>query len=79
MQEGFGWTNGVILWILDRFGSNLTAPVQCLRISTEVYAKSERKNEYYFVEKNSHVKSSNRLVVLALSIMLKACLLFKMF
>eukprot|EP01059_Diplonema_ambulator_P021207 TRINITY_DN3524_c0_g2_i3.p1 TRINITY_DN3524_c0_g2~~TRINITY_DN3524_c0_g2_i3.p1 ORF type:complete len:612 (+),score=115.43 TRINITY_DN3524_c0_g2_i3:321-2156(+) len=30
VQEGFGWTNGVALWILDRFGSQLAdAPTVC--------------------------------------------------
>lgn len=29
VQEGFGWTNGVILWTLKTFGPKLTAPRVC--------------------------------------------------
>ncbi|KAG5455355.1 MAG: hypothetical protein BJ554DRAFT_5254 [Olpidium bornovanus] len=31
VQEGFGWSNGVVLWILDEFALrlNLTAPESC--------------------------------------------------
>ena len=25
LQEGFGWTNGVVLDLLDRYGQNLTS------------------------------------------------------
>ena len=27
VQEGFGWSNGVILWMLNQFGSVLHAPI----------------------------------------------------
>ncbi|KAJ2167443.1 hypothetical protein IW139_001083 [Coemansia sp. RSA 353] len=27
VQDGFGWTNGVLLWVLDKFGHVLSAPV----------------------------------------------------
>lgn len=29
VQEGFGWTNGVLLWILNRYGGKLLAPEHC--------------------------------------------------
>ncbi len=32
VQEGFGWTNGVILWILKTFGNDLNVPTQCISV-----------------------------------------------
>lgn len=29
VQEGFGWSNGVLLWMLREFPGNLTAPLHC--------------------------------------------------
>lgn len=29
VQNGFGWTNGVVLELLDQFGHHLKAPIQC--------------------------------------------------
>lgn len=29
VQEGFGWSNGVLLWMLREFSGNLTAPEHC--------------------------------------------------
>lgn len=29
VQEGFGWTNGVVLWTLKRYGSRLKLPKSC--------------------------------------------------
>ena len=31
VQEGFGWTNGVALWILNNYGLNMTAPDSCIK------------------------------------------------
>ena len=35
VQEGFGWTNGVILFLLQQFGDRLKAPVKCPRYPIE--------------------------------------------
>lgn len=32
VQEGFGWTNGLILWILKHYGRELTLPNNCDKI-----------------------------------------------
>ncbi|KAJ2321819.1 hypothetical protein IWW52_000493 [Coemansia sp. RSA 2704] len=32
VQAGFGWTNGVLIWTLDKFGPQLTAP-KCLNLN----------------------------------------------
>ena len=29
VQDGFGWTNGVILWMLERYGDALRVPDEC--------------------------------------------------
>lgn len=42
VQEGFGWTNGVILWILQTFGNDLVVPTQCAKISLKSAKKSNR-------------------------------------
>jgi hypothetical protein len=35
VQEGFGWTNGVILFLLQQFGDRLKAPSKCPRYPIE--------------------------------------------
>lgn len=42
VQEGFGWTNGVILWILKIFGDDLTVPQQCVSVKASSVARSNR-------------------------------------
>jgi hypothetical protein len=44
VQEGFGWTNGVTLWILDKFGDKLTAPKKCYRLETVNIPKEKASN-----------------------------------
>jgi hypothetical protein len=55
VQEGFGWTNGVILWALKEFGSLLVAPAECLRYATDQNAALARLKEKHeldiFVER----------------------------
>jgi alpha,alpha-trehalase len=34
VQEGFGWTNALTLWILDRFGNELKVPESCAAVAT---------------------------------------------
>ena len=29
VQQGFGWTNGITLWVLNEFGDRLKEPRQC--------------------------------------------------
>jgi hypothetical protein len=46
VQEGFGWTNGVILSLLQQFGDKLKAPGKCPRFPNErpahkVFTKSD--------------------------------------
>jgi hypothetical protein len=46
VQEGFGWTNGVILFLLQKFGDKLKAPGKCPRFHNErpvnkIIAKSD--------------------------------------
>lgn len=36
VQDGFGWTNGVILWLLDQYGGELYAPTECPTIPPAV-------------------------------------------
>ena len=35
VQEGFGWSNGVILYVLHQFGKELKAPSSCPKFSIE--------------------------------------------
>jgi hypothetical protein len=79
VQEGFGWTNGVTLWILNKFGTNLTAPSQCLKINN---------HDHIFVKQNFTDKSQEepedvrnngkRFAVLALDILFKIGFLFRL-
>lgn len=39
VQEGFGWTNGVVLWTLDRFAADLKVPSACRRLKERVVAR----------------------------------------
>lgn len=56
VQEGFGWTNGVTEWILNKFGGNLTAPSQCLKIEREVFMN---KDEFFHQIKTGTSDSNN--------------------
>ena len=78
VQEGFGWTNGVVLWILDKFGSNVTAPTQCLRIEREIIFKRDRETISTEEEtiKNSN-NSTKRFGLIVLSIIFKIFFFFK--
>jgi alpha,alpha-trehalase len=38
VQEGFGWTNGVLLWLLETFPEELTAPITCTRYESQLAA-----------------------------------------
>lgn len=78
VQEGFGWTNGVVLWIMNKFGSNLTAPSQCLRIEREIFFKQNHESAALDDEIAEDAKSNNkRFSVIALSILVKIFLFFK--
>ena len=61
VQEGFGWTNGVILWILQIFGNDLVVPEQCVM------------NESSHV----HASKSNRLVAIVANLIFSLALFFK--
>lgn len=48
VQEGFGWSNGVILWCLREFGALLKAPEDCPRYAIDkavVQARQREKQE----------------------------------
>ena len=81
VQEGFGWTNGVVLWIMHRFGTNLTAPSQCLRIEREIYFKQNQENDSFKDELNDNTNNikgmKKRYSVMALSIIVKILLFLK--
>ncbi len=32
VQDGFGWTNGVLLWIIKKYGTQLSVPSDCHNI-----------------------------------------------
>jgi alpha,alpha-trehalase len=53
--EGFGWSNGVLLWAADVFGQQLTTP-RCGNISAaDVEPGSEKKSSALLVDKrDSH-------------------------
>lgn len=46
VQAGFGWTNGVVLWIASNYGSILTAP-QCpsILVSGEIAGEDPAAEE----------------------------------
>lgn len=43
VQAGFGWTNGVVLWIASLYGDQLVAPV-CPNLTAEVVTTSSSTN-----------------------------------
>lgn len=81
VQEGFGWTNGVVLWIMDKFGSNLTVPSECLRIERDISYNRDRFNDSRNTDNNNGKNDSNidhsRISVLIFSMLLKTFLFFK--
>ena len=79
VQEGFGWTNGVSLWILNKFGTNLTAPSQCLKISHDNrrFVKQKFTDEIQQEPEDSR-NDRQRVVVIALDILFKIGLLFRL-
>lgn len=65
---------------MDKFGNNLTAPTQCLQISTNVFAaKKKTENQDEHEQEAPEAGSFNRIIVLGLSIMVKIALLLKMY
>src|SRR5690349_296972 len=47
-QAGFGWTNGLLLWVAENYGSQLNAP-QC----PDLLATSTKKSSSVRTEANS--------------------------
>lgn len=79
VQEGFGWTNGVTLWILNKFEGNLTAPSQCLKIDKDIFVKSSFDGQKRYQEKKTSPKSkSKRFRIIAVDIVFKICLLLRL-
>ena len=76
VQEGFGWTNGVILWIMKKFEGNLTAPSQCIKIMHGTEAKFNEKDQV-LEKQNSSKSKSKRLVIIAADVLLKIGLFFR--
>lgn len=76
VQEGFGWTNGVVLWIMDKFGSNLTLPSECLRIERDIFFKKDEINDS---ENNNYErrKDHGRISLIIISVVLKIFLFLK--
>ncbi len=79
VQEGFGWTNGVTLWIINMFGSNLTAPTQCLKISNHdsIFIKQNFTGQNQEEPQNS-TNHGKRMTVLGLDILFKIGILFRL-
>lgn len=64
---------------MEKFGNNLTAPSQCLKITKEVKSEhNESSKEVEFEDKTGN-NSNNRIIVLIASFLFKVGLLFKIF
>ena len=80
VQEGFGWTNGVTLWILNRFEGNLTAPSQCLKIDKDIiFAKTSFNDQDQDQEQQTgRTNKIKRLRIIAVDVLFKICLLLRL-
>lgn len=53
VQEGFGWSNGVILWMLKELGPHLTVPERCPNLPVTALRLLEKHGEggpYYLLD-----------------------------
>lgn len=75
VQEGFGWTNGVTQWILNKFSGNLTAPAQCLKIDREISMKREEVGIHDISEAVANTAYSKRIPTIVFCVLLKIGLL----
>lgn len=79
VQEGFGWTNGVTLWILNKFGGNLTAPLQCLNIRHDIKMKHDKNDIGKEMAATHSPINAKRISAIALYILMKIGLFFRFF
>ena len=79
VQEGFGWTNGVTLWILNRFEGNLTTPSQCFKIDKDIFAKTSfNGQDQDQEEQKGRTKKIKRFRIIAVDVLFKICLLLRL-
>jgi alpha,alpha-trehalase len=73
VQEGFGWTNGIILWILNKFGNQLQVPV-CQLGGTSPWQHEERAGIHgeSFLSPHEWIRGHTGVTLLAI---LGVCLL----
>ena len=63
VQEGFGWSNGAILYVLKHFGLQLKAPQKCPEFLIERPLRSdfvERDDQWIWDNQKQHAAQMNR-------------------
>lgn len=66
VQEGFGWTNGVILYLLKEFGTKLGAPKNCPKFSFErpIIMKEMDGEQWLWDKKINRVLDKHSVLIL---------------
>ena len=71
VQAGFGWTNGVALWITSHYGSQLVAPI-CPNLTEQAATGANNNNNNKAVSYNSAASYWVGFSILASSMLLWA-------